>query len=175
MQPSDNTEEKSEIRLRGKAGRPRWEPPDFDEVEEAARTGVSYQFIADGLGISLATLNRKRKDFEKFEQAIRRGRARGVLETARMIDKAIKAGDTHAAVSRMRYVGGWSEKSAVEVSGPDGGPIEVKAAVSASVVADSELKALLEKYADIARTATDSAVNARDVAGLGTGEDANAV
>ena len=166
-----DNEQKQGVTVRGKAGRPRWQPPDFVEVERIAKTGVGFQHIADCLGISLATLNRRRKDFEKFEQAIRRGRARGIVRTAEIIDAGIENGDMHAAVQRMRCVGGWREKQEVEITGLNGGPIEVKT----SITADKEIAKLLEQYADIARAAAESSADSGNVSGDADGEESGTV
>lgn len=55
----------------------------LEEVEKLAFLLLNQSQIADCLGIRLETLCRKKKQNDQFNQAIKRGRARGLAELAK--------------------------------------------------------------------------------------------
>ena len=55
----------------------------LEEVEKLAFLLLNQSQIADCLGIRLETLCRKKKQHDQFNQAIKRGRARGLAELAK--------------------------------------------------------------------------------------------
>jgi hypothetical protein len=94
---------------RSKAGRKSWIPPDLDQVEALASSGMTYAQIADALGIHLHTLIRKRNQLESFAEALRRGRAKGILAVANKLWESATRGNVVAAIFFLKCQGGWRE------------------------------------------------------------------
>jgi hypothetical protein len=152
---------------RGRGGRAKWIPPDLKEVEFLAETGLTYVQIAAKLGISTDTLERRRKENAAFAEAINRGRAKGVASVSNALYTNALSGNVAAQIFIMKCVGGWKSSERVEVSGANGGPVDV----SATLRPDKEMAAILEGFVDIARTAAESAADAGDVPGDADGEE----
>ena len=55
---------------------------DLNKVESLASRGLTQQQIADALGISRTTLYGRIKESEQFEQAIKKGQAKGVASVS---------------------------------------------------------------------------------------------
>ena len=55
---------------------------DLAKVEVMAANGLTQQQIADSLGISVSTLYGRKRENEEFEEAIKRGKAKGMLLTS---------------------------------------------------------------------------------------------
>lgn len=109
-----------------KPGPAKWEPPSLVEVESLAARGLTMQQIADAMGISLSTLGRRKTELEEFDQAIKRGQAKGVSAvTNALFEKALN-GDTASAIFYLKNRAGWRDRSASEVSGPGGAPIQTE-------------------------------------------------
>jgi hypothetical protein len=104
-------------RPKRRRGRPKWMPTEEDlkKVENLAARGLTYQQIADALGIHLDTLLERRKEFSEFSGAFQ-GRA-AVLAIAGSVifDTMTKSKDEHLRLKAAQYLlsrrGGWSEKN----------------------------------------------------------------
>lgn len=154
------------------AGRKKWMPPDLRRVEVFAERGLTFKQIALNLGVSVNTLERRRKDLREFSDALERGRAKGIAAVANVVyDLAIKDRDPATCRFIMRAVGGWDDSRRVEVTGPDGGALQLHAVVEAEVEvkADPKILALMERYAHVARQVLASTPDTGDVAGDGCG------
>jgi hypothetical protein len=164
---SKKTEQDPAVKPKGKAGRPRWKPPSMHEVEVLAERGLTFEQIAGIMGISLCTLQRRKKELAQFDEALKRGRAKGIAAVANKLYKAaIEKEDVSAQKFIMERVGGWRARETIEVTGADGKPIKVKAIIKA----DKEIIKLLEDYVDVARAAVANTVDAESLAGNPTGE-----
>lgn len=102
---------------------------DLKKVEEYAQLCDSEEEIAMALGISQATLIRRKKKYEDFASAIKRGRAKANIFVGGKLMQKIKDGDTTATIFYLKTRCGWKEARQVEVSGRNGAPIETKSAV----------------------------------------------
>lgn len=130
--------------------------------------------MADFFQVSEATLNNWKAVHNEFLESITRGKAGADAEVAaKMYERA--CGYSHSAVKIFNYEGQiieapytehyppdtqaaslwlrnrqpkkWRDKQDLEVSGPDGGPIQVENAHKlASVMAPEELEALKERF-----------------------------
>ena len=94
-------------------------------MERLASQGLTQHQIAEALGIGHATLERRKADCEEFEEAIKRGQARGIDEvTNALFQQAVNEGSVPAAIFYLKNRAGWKDKA--ELTGEDGGPIVVK-------------------------------------------------
>ena len=97
---------------KGRRGRPRWQPPDRQAVEDLAARGLTEGQIAAALGISHDTLINKKREFSEFSEAIARGKAKGVETIANVLFDKAQAGNLTAIIFYLRTRGGWHEPAA---------------------------------------------------------------
>ena len=99
------------------------------QVEKLAAV-LSLDQIADFLGMSPRTLDRRLVDDERVATAYSRGRAASIAGVATNLLKQARDGNTTAAIFYLKTQAGWKEAQQVEHSGPGGGPIETSAKVA---------------------------------------------
>lgn len=88
------------------------------QVEALAGYGFTHDEIGSHLGISEKTL---RKHYRKeIDGAVIKANAL----VARSLHKMATSGNTAAAIFWMKARAGWREKASIEISGPEGGPLE---------------------------------------------------
>ena len=87
---------------------------DLAKVEELAGLGLTREQIALSLGVSYSTLNRRAKESEEIETAMRRGRALANIKVAGELMKAIEAGNVTAIIFYLKTRAGWTEKQKIE-------------------------------------------------------------
>lgn len=92
-----------------RVGRPPWIPPDPEKVESLAARGLTMEQIASCLGIHYATLAEKRKEFVEFDEAIKRGRDKGISIIANSLYESAKEGNTTAQIFFLKARAKWSE------------------------------------------------------------------
>lgn len=91
-----------------------------EQVTLLVGCGVTQKVIARRLGIAESTLNihfRPELDFGKDE---------AVAEVSSIVLSAALNGDRTSAFFYLKCRGGWKEGSSLEVSGPDGKPVELR-------------------------------------------------
>lgn len=98
-------------------------PIDLEKVEEYAQVCDSEEEIAIALGISYRTLQRRKKDFVEFGEAIKRGKAKANIFVGGKLMQKIKEGDTASTIFYLKSRCGWREVNRTEVTGKDGGPV----------------------------------------------------
>lgn len=96
-------------------------------VRRWAGLGMSKAGIAVQLGVSLATID------EYFAEDLVIGQERANRQVARALYNKAVEGDTRACEFWLKCRAGWKEASKVELSGPDGGPIETESKVTVTV------------------------------------------
>jgi len=79
-------------------------------VESAASRGLTDRQIGELLGVSRATISRRKSDDDAFETAIKKGRARGVEQVANALFEQALSGNTTAMIFFLKCRGGWNEK-----------------------------------------------------------------
>jgi len=83
---------------------------DLSKVESLAAQGLTEEQIADALGVSRTTLNNRRRESEQFDQAIKRGKAKGVAIVTSKLMEQVKGGNVTAMIFFLKTRGGWSER-----------------------------------------------------------------
>ena len=86
-------------------------PEVLEKAEAAAARGLTSEQIAECLGISKATLQRRNRDSEPFADAIKKGRAEGIRQVANSLFEQAISGNTAAAIFFLKTRAYWSEKS----------------------------------------------------------------
>lgn len=87
---------------------------DLKKVEEYAQFCDSEEEIALALGVSYATLRRRKAESEQFEQAIKRGKAKANIFVGGKLMQKIKAGDTASIIFYLKTRCGWKETQKIE-------------------------------------------------------------
>ena len=116
---------------------------DLAKVEALASRLLSKEQIAISLGIGTTTLYARQKENVEFEEAIKRGREKGVATIANKLVKSAIDGNTTAQIFILKTHGGqeWKDKQDINLIGE----LEVKNK-SLKDMTDEELKAELAKY-----------------------------
>lgn len=112
-------------------GRP-WVDVDLEEVERLASRGLTHEQVAQCLGIATSTLQSRKKQSAAFAEALTRGRAKGIKEISNKFYEMAMEGNVTAAIFWLKNMAGWSDRH--ELTGKDGGPIEVKETKMLTVV-----------------------------------------
>ena len=92
---------------------------DSKQVERLAAQGASFEEIAESLGISVTTLNRRRADKADLEEAIKRGRRKGLTIVENTLFKMATSGENTAATIfylKTRAGQKWCERQQVDVT-----------------------------------------------------------
>ena len=79
-------------------------------AEEASARGLSDIQVAEVLGISRATISRRKRDDEAFDAAIKRGKARGIQEVSNILFEVTLQGCVPAMIFYLKARAGWSDK-----------------------------------------------------------------
>lgn len=86
-----------------------------------ARVGVPHEMIKKIVGISSVNTLKK-----YYQDELDLGEAHGIAAVAgTLYARATEGNDLGAAIFYLKARAGWSERQKVEISGPDGGPVEV--------------------------------------------------
>jgi hypothetical protein len=97
--------------------------PDLAQVETLAAHGLTMQQLADALGIHVSTLMGKKAQYEEFNEAIKRGKAKGIATvTAKLMDK-VRSMDTACIIFYLKCQANWREINVTELTGADGKPL----------------------------------------------------
>lgn len=87
---------------------------DLEKVEEYAGLGLTREEIALSLGISYSTLNRRIKESEDVDTAMKRGRAKANIKVGNALMKAIEGGNVTAIIFYLKARAGWTEKQQIK-------------------------------------------------------------
>lgn len=111
-------------------GRPPHEPTKAmrEQVQVAAGLGFRQDAIADLVGVAPKTLRLH------YQHEIRFGKAMANAKVAAALFNKAIGGDVAAMIFWLKTQAGWSEKTRVEHSGPDGSPIVVYDAIKRTIV-----------------------------------------
>ena len=89
---------------------------DFAKVEALASRGLTKQQIADALGVSQTTFYARQKESEEFEEAIKRGQAKGVASVSNKLYESAMRGEAWAVCFFLKTKGGYKETQKVEMT-----------------------------------------------------------
>ena len=111
-------------------GRPRIEfsADQVEQIEKLAAV-LSQEQVCDFFGITEKTLRARMYDDPAVGSAWARGRAKAVAKVGSGVLQRAIAGDPQAAQLFLTRIGGWSEATRHEVSGPGGGVIPTELTV----------------------------------------------
>ena len=87
---------------------------DLEKVEEYAGLGLTREEIALSLGVSYSTLNRRVKESEEVDAAMKRGHAKANIKVGNALMKAIEGGNVTAIIFYLKARAGWTEKQKIE-------------------------------------------------------------
>ena len=87
---------------------------DLEKVEEYAGLGLTREEIALSLVVSYSTLNRRIKESEEVDAAMKRGRAKANIKVGNALMKAIEGGNVTAIIFYLKARAGWTEKQQIE-------------------------------------------------------------
>ena len=107
-----------------KAGRKKIEL-NLRNVEEAAAEGLNESEVAARLGVSLDTIQRRKKDTAEFAEAMKTGRARAHAAVSSRLMSLIKKGNLGAIVWYEKTRKGYSDRVQQEMTGRDGEAIKI--------------------------------------------------
>lgn len=98
-----------------KAGKPPWIPTaaTLTDVEKYASLGLKLEQIASCIGIHVATLCKKKNQYDELNEAIKKGKAKAIAAAARtVVEAATIDKNLTAAIFFLKCHGGWREKEA---------------------------------------------------------------
>ncbi|WP_313349369.1 hypothetical protein [Paracoccus sp. (in: a-proteobacteria)] len=135
----------------GGPGRPSKTLTYEQEVQlEALASALSVQQIADYFGISRSLLFKIMADDPDIKARYDMGRAKAVEQVAgKLLDKA-QNGDLAAIIFYLKTQAGWRETNRMEVSGPEGGPVQTLDVSKLSTEALKELTGAIDAHRDAA-------------------------
>lgn len=110
--------------IKRERGRPMKEI-DLNEVARLAGLGLTREQIAALLNISLPTLYSRQKEDPAFAEAMKSGRAKSLEVVSSRLMELVAEGNLGAMIFYLKSQGGWSEKQSIELTGKNGGAIEV--------------------------------------------------
>ena len=116
---------------------------DVDRVEKLAAQGLSEQQIADTLGISRSTIDRRKRDDDAFVAALKRGKHKGIENVTNALYEAATAGDkpnVSAMIFYLKNRAGWRDRQDINA--------EVAADVTNSIDIEMALQSLREAGID---------------------------
>jgi hypothetical protein len=104
-----------------KTGRPAFVVDEtmIKKVESLAANGLTMEQIAQSLGIHYATLNKKQNQYKELDEAIKRGKAKGIATVTNALFKKATSGDNVSMIFYLknRDPNNWRDKQEIEHSG----------------------------------------------------------
>jgi hypothetical protein len=114
---------------------------DLEELEKLSRLQCTDQELAAWFGVSVRTIERRRKR-PAFVEILERGQAKGRISVRRMLFGQAAKGNTAAAIFLAKNLLGYRDVRSNEHSGPDGGPIPMDDGMDLSQLSLEEVEQL---------------------------------
>lgn len=120
---SQNSQDNS--RPKRGVGKPAWVPTKeiLEQTEKLAGLGLNKKQIAEALGIHYSTLAEKQNEYPEFDEAIKKGKAKGIAHVAGKLMAKVSALDTASIIFYLKTQAGWRESQTIEMTGADGKPL----------------------------------------------------
>ena len=101
---------------------------DYAEVQKLASRGLTEAQIASCMGFNVSTLVLHKKKYSALSRAIIDGKAQGLKKITNALFDCAENGSVRAQEYYLNRRGGkeWQETKKVEVTGPDGGPLQTQ-------------------------------------------------
>ena len=101
-----------------KVGKKPWIPSEkeIEKVEALAARGMEQQDIALCLGIDAGTLTKKNKVYGRLDQAIKRGKARGIARVTNALIKNIDIGNVTAQIFYLKTQARWRDQGDTNIN-----------------------------------------------------------
>lgn len=107
---------------------------------EALAAYLTLQQIADHFGMARSTFCKLMEDDPDLRARYDMGRAKVIAEVGEKLLEKIRKGDTASIFFFLKTQAGWRETNKLEVSGPEGGPVQT---LDLSKLSDAALKEML--------------------------------
>lgn len=103
-------------------------PEMIKKAEALAAQGLTMEQIASVLGMGSTTLYVKQNEVPELQEAIKRGRHKGLATITNALFQKAKSGDNTAMIFYLknRDPENWRDRRDHEISGPDGGPVKTQ-------------------------------------------------
>src|SRR6185437_9379625 len=122
---TDITPSPPEPKPKRKMGRPKWMPPNLNQVRALKAQGLSNESIAHLLGISHQTLYMRKRDYAEFADALKKGLADEELVVTNALHERIKAGDNACIIWRTKTHPNMRWREATDVNMNVSGQMEI--------------------------------------------------
>lgn len=99
------------------------------KAEAMAAQGLTMDQIASVLHIAPGTLYAKKKEYKELDEAIKRGKDKGIATIANALFQKAKSGDTTSMIFFLKCRANWKETQKHELTGEDGEPLKVETIV----------------------------------------------
>jgi len=126
-------------------------------IQGWARDGLTDEQIAGKMGIGVTTLYDYKKKYPEFMKALKKGKEVVDREVENSLLEQARSGNMTAIIFwlKNRKPRQWRDKQTREISGPEGGAIEVEQQVDLSGLSDKELDQLEKISEKIIQTKPD--------------------
>jgi hypothetical protein len=114
---------------------------DLEEVEKLCGLQCTDEELASFFGVSVSTIERRKRQ-PAFAEAMSRGKGKGKLSLRRSLFGLAAKGQPAANIFLAKNLLGYKDYFANELSGPNGGPIQLAPAPELEALTDEEIKQL---------------------------------
>ena len=119
---------------------------DLGELEKLCSMQCSDDELAAWFGVSVRTIQNRRRQ-PKFAKVMHRGKARGCLNVRRAQLRLLEADNAAMAIWLGKIVLG--QRDTMQITGPNGGPIQTESKPDFSQLSEDELRALRSTLAKV--------------------------
>ena len=114
---------------------------DLEQVEKLGGLQCTDEELAAFVGVSARTVERRKKQ-PAFAEALTRGKAKGLVSLRRNLWALAARGNPAANIFLAKNLLGYKDYFSNELSGPNGGPIQIDRKTDLSKLTDEDLQEL---------------------------------